>query len=148
MRSVEGEAVWADLEKQCRTMAAHLDEVARRAPAVAAEYRVRLQERISALLAGSGATVSEQDVLREAAVFAERCDVSEEIARLRGHLEQFLAVGRGETAAGRKLEFLGQEMLREANTIGSKANDGEIVRRIVEIKGAADRIKEQVQNVE
>jgi uncharacterized protein (TIGR00255 family) len=115
---------------------------------VAAEYRVRLQERISALLAGSGATVSEQDLLREAAVFAERCDVSEEIARLRGHLEQFLAVGRGETAAGRKLEFLGQEMLREANTIGSKANDGEIVRRIVEIKGAADRIKEQVQNVE
>lgn len=148
MRAVEGKAVWADLEKQCRATAAHLEVIAARAPTVVQEYRVRLQERVNSLLATSGVTVAGEDLLREVAVFAERCDISEEISRLRGHLEQFLQVGAAEEAAGRKLEFLGQEMLREANTIGSKANDVEIVRRIVEIKGAADRIKEQVQNVE
>jgi uncharacterized protein (TIGR00255 family) len=148
MRTVEGKALWADLEKQCRAIAVHLDAVAVRAPSVPAEYRNRLQDRVNALLANSGVTVAGQDLLREVAVFAERCDISEEISRLTGHIEQFLTTGRTEEAAGRKLEFLGQEMLREANTIGSKANDAEIVRHIVEIKGAADRIKEQVQNVE
>jgi len=82
------------------------------------------------------------------AIFAERCDVAEELTRLGGHVKQFREVLSGEEAGGRKLDFIAQEMLREANTIGSKSNDGEITRRVVEIKTAVDRIKEQVQNVE
>jgi uncharacterized protein (TIGR00255 family) len=157
MRRTEGQAVWADLERQCRIVSEQLEAVAARAPGVVADYALRLRERVNGLLAGSSLTLGQDDLIREVSIFAERCDISEEISRLRGHIEQFLATGRagsgpdaetGSEAAGRKLEFLGQEMLREANTIGSKANDSELLRRIVEIKGAVDRIKEQVQNVE
>jgi uncharacterized protein (TIGR00255 family) len=92
--------------------------------------------------------VSQQDLLREVAVFAERADISEEIQRLTTHLDSFEQSCRGGEHAGRKLDFITQEMLREANTIASKANDADIARQIVEIKGSIDRLKEQVQNVE
>jgi len=82
------------------------------------------------------------------AIFAERCDVNEEVSRLASHLDQFEELCRAPEEAGRKLEFLAQEMLRETNTIGSKASDAAIARHVVEIKAAIDRIKEQVQNVE
>jgi len=86
--------------------------------------------------------------LREVAVFAERADISEEIQRLTTHLDSFEQSCRTGEHAGRKLDFITQEMLREANTIASKANDADIARHIVEIKGSIDRLKEQVQNVE
>ncbi|MHC4910569.1 MAG: DUF1732 domain-containing protein, partial [Planctomycetota bacterium] len=97
-----------------------------------------------------GAAVREEDLLREVAVFAERSDISEEVSRLQGHLMQFMEIIDGDTSkpAGRTLDFLAQEMLREANTIGSKCLDVEVSRRIVEIKGSIDRLKEQAQNVE
>jgi uncharacterized protein (TIGR00255 family) len=82
------------------------------------------------------------------AVYAERSDISEEIQRLTSHLDAFEQACREGEHAGRKLDFITQEMLREANTIASKANDAEVARRVVEIKGAIDRLKEQVQNVE
>jgi uncharacterized protein (TIGR00255 family) len=85
---------------------------------------------------------------REVALFAERCDIAEEVSRLRSHLKQFNELCDSKEAAGRKLEFLAQELLREANTIGSKANDKGIARHVVEIKGLIDRLKEQVQNAE
>src|SRR5437762_9611267 len=92
--------------------------------------------------------LGEADLMKEIAVFAERADISEEIQRLTHHLDAFEQSCRSSEHAGRKLDFITQEMLREANTIASKANDAQIARHIVEIKGAIDRLKEQVQNVE
>ena len=92
--------------------------------------------------------LAESDLLREVAVYAERSDISEELSRLAAHLEQFEAALGSKEAAGRKLDFIAQEMLREANTIGSKAGDAQIARDIIDVKSAIDRIKEQVQNVE
>ena len=87
-------------------------------------------------------------MLKEVAVFAERADIAEELHRLRTHLDSFEEASRKGDKAGRKLDFITQEMLREANTIGSKANDADVAKRVVEIKGTIDRLKEQVQNVE
>jgi uncharacterized protein (TIGR00255 family) len=92
--------------------------------------------------------VDEADLIKEVAVFAERADICEEIQRLTHHLDAFEQSCRSSEHAGRKLDFITQEMLREANTIASKANDAQIARHIVEIKGEIDRLKEQVQNVE
>jgi uncharacterized protein (TIGR00255 family) len=113
-------------------------------------YQERLRQRMQALLAESGTAVQDEDLLREVAVFAERTDIAEEVARLEGHLAQFTEIIDSEDGepSGRTLDFLSQELLREANTIASKCLDVEISRRIVEIKGAIDRIKEQAQNVE
>jgi uncharacterized protein (TIGR00255 family) len=91
----------------------------------------------------------EADALaREVAIYAERCDVNEELSRLTSHLDQFASICDRGDQAGRTLEFVTQELLREANTIGSKSNDAAIARDVVEIKGRIDRLKEQVQNVE
>jgi uncharacterized protein (TIGR00255 family) len=112
------------------------------------EYRDRLKSRIEELIANSNVQLANEDLLREVSVYAERSDVSEELHRLASHLSQFREAIDSREPAGRKLDFIAQEMLREANTIGSKCLDVEVSRRIVEIKGAIDRIKEQVQNVE
>ena len=93
-------------------------------------------------------TIEPSDVVKEVGVFAERADISEEIVRLRSHLEQFISIMQAEESAGRKLEFLAQEMFREINTIGSKANDAEIARYVIDIKAAIERIREMIQNVE
>ncbi|MFP6768527.1 MAG: DUF1732 domain-containing protein, partial [Planctomycetaceae bacterium] len=115
---------------------------------VVSDYRDRLLARVSELLAASSATVSEENLIREVSVFADRCDINEELSRMRAHLDQFKSILDGESSEGRKLEFLGQEMFREVNTIGSKANNVEIAHRVVEIKSAIDRIRENLQNVE
>ncbi len=148
MRRDEGRALQADLLAQCDAIEAQLARIEPRTTQVVADYHQRLTARVNELVAAARLTVSEPDLLREVAVFAERSDINEEIARLRSHLEQFRRTTDGDEAPGRKLDFISQEMLREANTMGSKANDAEIARAIVEIKTAIDRIKEQVQNVE
>ena len=148
MREREGEAVKADLAANCDRASEALAAVVERAPKVVEDYHERLRTRVAELLATAGATLDADVLSREVAIFAERCDVAEEINRLGGHLEQFRLVMEDGPSAGRKLDFIAQEMLREANTIGSKANDSEITRAVVEIKTAVDRIKEQVQNVE
>ncbi|MCP3904006.1 MAG: YicC family protein [Planctomycetes bacterium] len=150
MRDREGEVLHVELHRHCRLIADHLEVVIECVPRIIEQYQQKLHQRMKTLLADTGAAVREEDLLREVAVFAERSDIAEEVARLQGHLEQFAQIIDSPTAepTGRTLDFIAQEMLREANTIGSKCLDVEVSRRIVEIKGGIDRIKEQVQNVE
>lgn len=150
MRRREGEALLGDLLAHTRRIAWHLEGVRSRAGGVVEQYYDRLVARVNELMAKAELEVSQHELLKEVAVFAERSDISEELHRLAHHVQQFEDSVNGEDGehVGRKLDFIAQEMLREANTIGSKANDAEIVGHIVEIKGAIDRLKEQVQNVE
>jgi uncharacterized protein (TIGR00255 family) len=131
-----------------KLIAANLKEIQTRAPFVIEDYHKRLSQRVNQLMAKAELKVNEVDLIKEVAVFAERADISEEIQRLTTHLDAFEQSCRTGEHAGRKLDFIAQEMLREANTIASKANDAQIAKYIVEIKGAIDRLKEQVQNVE
>lgn len=149
MRTREGADLERDLMEQHDLIAAYLERVAAHAPGVVREYEKRLRSRIEALLADAEMTVDQSDLVREIAVYAEKTDIAEEITRLRGHLRQFSdrINGNDGSPLGRTLEFLTQEMLREANTMASKSPSAEVSRLIVEIKGAIDRIKEQVLNV-
>jgi uncharacterized protein (TIGR00255 family) len=148
MRELEGRGVVEDLRASLARVRAHLDAIRPRARAMVAEYRRRLLARVQELLAGTTVQLGADDLLKEVAIYAERCDISEELSRLGSHVGQFdEMLGSGEPA-GRKLDFIAQEMLREANTIGSKSSDAEIARAVIEVKSAIDRIKEQVQNVE
>ena len=150
MRHREGQGLLDDLREHRRYIAERLDQICQRAPHVLEEYHQRLRGRVDEMLARANLKVDEVDLIREVAVYADRCDVAEEVQRLAAHLDQFDEIigGTEVQAAGRTLDFVAQEMLREANTIGSKSNDATISRIIVEVKGAIDRIKEQVQNVE
>lgn len=148
MRAEEGRAMAADLEANCRAISASLELIAARTPVVVDNYRTRLQERLKRALGELSITIEEADILKEVSLFADRSDISEEIVRLRSHLEQFATIMQSPESCGRKLEFLTQEMVRESNTIGSKANDVEIARHVIEIKTALERIREMIQNVE
>ena len=148
MRDREGRQLFNELMRHVQGIAANLKEIATRAPFVVEEYHRRLSQRVNQLLSKAELKVNEPDLIKEVAVFAERADIAEEIQRLTSHLGAFEQSCREGEHAGRKLDFISQEMLREANTIASKANDAQIARHIVEIKGAIDRLKEQVQNVE
>jgi len=148
MRRREGEALFADLMKHVNLISSNLREIQARAPFVIDDYHRRLSQRVNQLTAKAELQVSQAELIKEVAVFAERADISEEIHRLTTHLDAFEQSCRQGEHAGRKLDFIAQEMLREANTIASKANDAQIARHIVEIKGEIDRLKEQVQNVE
>lgn len=148
MRVDEGRAMEADLHANLQTISRELDAIVARAPVVIEAYRTRLAERLNKLLADFGVTISAADVVREVGLFAERSDIAEETVRLRSHLEQFASIMQREEACGRKLEFVTQEMFRETNTMGSKANDAEISRHVIEIKAAIERMREMIQNVE
>jgi uncharacterized protein (TIGR00255 family) len=148
MRQREGKSLQADLMSHVRCIAENLATVKSRAPFVIQDYHKRLSQRVNQLLSTAELKVNENDLIKEVAVFAERADIAEEIQRLTSHLDAFEHACGDSDHSGRKLDFISQEMLREANTIASKANDSAIATRIVEIKGAIDRLKEQVQNVE
>jgi uncharacterized protein (TIGR00255 family) len=150
MRETEGRALRDDLLAQRDLIADRLAQIAARAPAVVAEYEARLQSRIQTMLQAADLRVEPVELIREIAVYAERTDIAEEVNRLGGHIEQFsqLLNADADKPVGRTLDFLSQEMLREANTIASKSPNSDISRAIVEVKGAIDRIKEQIQNVE
>ncbi|CAN5515646.1 YicC family protein [soil metagenome] len=148
MREREGRSLFDELMKHTKVIETSLAEIQKRAPFVIEDYHKRLSLRVNQLLQKAELQVNQGDLLKEVAVFAERADVAEEIQRLTSHLGAFEAACQKDDHAGRKLDFITQEMLREANTIASKANDASIARHIVEIKGAIDRLKEQVQNVE
>jgi uncharacterized protein (TIGR00255 family) len=150
MREREGRVLVADLDDQKNYIAERLAVIAKLAPAVVAEYQARLKARIETMLREADATVEPGDLIREIAVYAERTDIAEEIKRLGAHLDQFesLISTKDGRPIGRTLDFLAQEMLREANTIASKSPDAAISRSTVEIKGAIDRIKEQAANIE
>lgn len=148
MRTAEGESMRIDLLKNCELIDTYLQNVEVQAPKVAQQYQARLVEKLNQMLNESGAEFEPRDVIKEVGVFADRSDVSEEIVRLRTHIEQFRKVVQGSESQGRRLDFLTQEMFRETNTIGSKANDAAIAQNVVEIKTAIERIREMVQNIE
>ena len=148
MREEEGRSLHADLEGRLRGIAAALDVVEDRAPARLTTERDRLRRSVRELAGDAG--VDEERLAREIAMMADRWDISEEIVRLRSHLDHFRGMLEEDSAepVGKRLAFLVQEMHREANTIGSKANDAEIEHRVVDIKNEIERLREQVENVE
>ena len=146
MRAKEGEALFVDFIERLGVCRRHLEAIAARAPAVAPAYRAQLHKRLRE--AGLELDVEDERVLREIALFADRCDISEEITRFRSHLEQLGALLRSDEEIGRKADFILQEMGREANTIGSKANDLSISKAVIELKNELERIREQMANVE
>jgi uncharacterized protein (TIGR00255 family) len=148
MRAVEGKVLHDDLKKQCADIQQNLQKIQARCDVVLKQYAKKLKQRVDELLAQARLKLDEETLAREVAVFADRSDISEEIARLDSHLQQFVQCCQADGQAGRRLDFISQEMLREANTIASKASDTEIIRCVVDIKCRIDRIKEQVQNVE
>jgi uncharacterized protein (TIGR00255 family) len=148
MRRDEGLALKNDLDATRAAIGAKLAVIAERAPRVVEEYQERLRSRVAVLLKGAELDLESEALMREVAIFAERCDISEELSRLGSHLDQFAELCGSAEPVGRTLDFLTQELLREANTIASKSNDAVIARQIVEIKGLIDRLREQVQNVE
>jgi uncharacterized protein (TIGR00255 family) len=147
MRKSEGENIWADLSAKIRQIGELAREIETRAPAVVAEYRQKLKERIVAIMP-TGIEIDEQRLLMEVAAFADRADISEELVRLQSHIDQFNSLARQDTNVGRRLDFLIQEMFREITTVGSKARDAQTAHVVVEMKGLLEKLREQVQNVE
>lgn len=146
MRAREGEALLVDFIQRVESLHRQIEVIAARAPEVPAQHRAQLLRRLRE--AGLELDPADERVLRELALFADRCDVSEELTRLRSHLAQFAELLRAEGEIGRKAEFLLQELGREVNTIGSKANDLAIARAVIELKNELERIREQMANVE
>ena len=148
MRAVEGEKLAADILKRAAIMENTKNAIAERAPKIEVEYKERLHTRINELLDGS-VEISEERLALEAAVFADKSNITEELVRLGSHIDQLRSfINSEEEAVGKKIDFLVQEMNREANTIGSKANDMEITSRMLELKAEIEKIREQVQNIE
>tara|TARA_R110002111_G_scaffold18931_2_gene46245 strand:- start:75674 stop:76546 length:873 start_codon:yes stop_codon:yes gene_type:complete len=147
-RQKEGESAQADLLASNQKICEQLEVVKLKAPRVVTSYRDRLHQRLSDLLQDQEVEFDPDSLIREVSMFADRCDINEEITRLHCHLEQFDTIIKGNASQGKKLEFLVQEMFREINTIGSKANDVEISHAVIEMKLAVEKIRENVQNVE
>lgn len=150
MRAVEGENLKTDLAERVRGLASYRETIAERAPSVPRAYRERLLARLEELMDDD--QISEyydgQRVAAEIAVFTDKADITEEIVRLESHLNQFLEILDQKGSIGKKLDFLTQEILREVSTIGSKANDLEITKAVVEMKNRIEQIREQIQNLE
>lgn len=148
MREIEGAKLAEDLISKGENIKSILDKIAERSPLVVKEYTAKLKVRIAELIEGN-AQIPEDRILTEAAIFADKCAIDEEITRLNSHLIQLKKIlTSGNDAEGKKLDFLVQEMNREANTIGSKANDITITNYMLEIKSEIEKIREQVQNIE
>lgn len=146
MKRAEGESLKKDLQDRLEQIAGQFQSIKLQLPARVEAYQTRLREKLRTLLEGA-----EVDPLRfhqEVAFLAERIDTTEEIVRAESHLSQFAGLLQGKESVGRKLDFLLQELNREANTISSKANDAEMSQRVVEIKSELEKIREQVQNIE
>jgi uncharacterized protein (TIGR00255 family) len=146
MREIEGEALKRSLLERGDAVGAVIESIAARAPEIPKEYKAKLTDRIRDLLEQQA--VDENRIAMEVALFADRCSIDEELVRLRSHFEQMKQILGMDQPIGRKLDFLVQEMNREINTIGSKANDLEITRLVVDVKSEIEKIREQVQNIE
>lgn len=146
MREREGGRIQADLENRIEYMKTLAAKITERSPQTLKEYKERLYEKIKEIL--DGEDVDESRILTEVAVFADKISVDEEIVRLGSHFEEFCNIVNSEEPAGRKLDFLIQEMNREVNTTGSKANDIEIAKTVVTLKGEIEKLREQIQNIE
>ncbi|MBE6945017.1 MAG: YicC family protein [Ruminococcaceae bacterium] len=146
MRQTEGEAMVRDLRSRAKTIAEMVSIVEEQSPQTVSDYRARLEAKMAEVLAGT--TIDESRILQEAAIFADKVAVDEETVRLRSHLDQMETMLASGGAIGRKLDFLLQEMNREANTIGSKCTDIRLARVVVDIKAELEKIREQTQNIE
>jgi uncharacterized protein (TIGR00255 family) len=147
MREREGKSLEKDLVSRMKEMKQAVQRIAKRAPEVQVRYREQLQQRIKS--AGLDMPqVEDERLIKEVVYFADRSDITEELTRLQSHFGQFDASLKSKEPVGRTLDFLSQEMNREVNTIGSKANDAEIAREVVTIKAELERFREQVQNIE
>ncbi|MFJ5963446.1 YicC/YloC family endoribonuclease [Bacillus sp. NPDC093026] len=145
MRDKEGKTLQKDCELRLSELEAFTEEIEVFAPDVVNQYKERLSQRIKEWTQDA---IDESRLVTEVAIFADRCDITEEITRLRSHFQQFQQILTQGGAAGRKLDFLVQELNREVNTIGSKANHHHLTKLVVEMKSAIEKIKEQVQNIE
>jgi len=145
MRKIEGQATLVDIQGRLLLVNEAINRIAARSPLVPAEWQQKLADRLQRL---SDERVDAQRIAQELALFADRCDISEELARFQSHLQQFADVLEQDEPVGRQLDFLLQELNRETNTIGSKSNDAELTRNVVSIKAELEKIREQVQNVE
>ena len=146
MRRAEGERLRQDIAGRLDTIEALVAEIERRSPETVAEYRARLQKKLSEILQSK--SIDEQRILTEAAVFADKAAVDEETVRLRSHISQLRGMLDAGSPIGRKMDFLVQEFNREANTIGSKCSDSAIAKTVIELKSEIEKIREQVQNIE
>lgn len=146
MREREGERLRADVLSRLDTILENVEYVEKRSPETVKEYNEKLLSRLRELLADTH--IDEQRILTEAAIFADKIAVAEETVRLRSHISQFRSLLDSDEAVGKKMDFLVQELNREANTIGSKAQDVEIARRVVAVKAEIEKIREQIQNIE
>jgi len=146
MRATEGQALLTDFLARLEKLKAAAETIAQRAPLVTAVYREQLQQRLRQ--AGLELDINDERVLKEVALFADRCDVTEEITRLRSHYDQLKALLCAKGEIGRKTEFILQEIGREIHTIGSKANDLAISQQVIEFKNELERVREQIANVE
>ena len=146
MRVREGKRLRTDVLSRADSILENVAYIESRSPETVHEYNEKLRTRMQAVL--DGAQVDEQRILLEAAIYADKVAVAEETVRLRSHIDQLREFFSAEEAVGRKLDFLVQEINREANTIGSKAQDVEIARRVIDIKAEVEKIREQIQNIE
>jgi len=146
MRQAEGQKLAEDLLKRREIIGAYVADISQRAPQVVSSYQEKLRGRIQELLGET--QIDENKLANEVAFFADRASITEELVRLDSHLQQMAEIIGCEDAVGRKLDFLGQEMNREINTIGSKANDLAISRQVLEVKSELEKVREQVQNLE
>jgi len=146
VRAEEGERLCTDILYRAKLIADMVNFVEERSPDTVEEYRAKIAQRMSEILGDTD--IAEQRILSEAAVFADKVSVTEEIVRLRSHLKQLDNMVNGNVPSGRKLDFLIQEINRESNTIGSKASDYPITKTVVDIKAEIEKIREQIQNIE
>ena len=146
MRAKEGEMLRRDFEEKVSHISAFVDEVERLAPATVEEHKNRMRERITEML--GDVAFDEARLMNEAAFFADKVAVDEEIARLRSHIAHFIDIASSAGAVGKKLDFIVQEMNRETNTIGSKCSDSKIAQCVIDAKCEIEKVREQVQNVE
>lgn len=148
MREAEGEKMKADILGRAEVILATVDEIDERSPQTVKEYEERLLDRINRTLQDYNINIDEQRVLTEVAVFADKVAVTEETVRLRSHFAQLSKIMESQTPIGREIDFIIQEMNREANTIGSKVQDAEIAHKVVKIKSEIEKMREQIQNIE
>ena len=147
MRRAEGDALVRDMRAGCGEIGRGIGAIRERVPAVLQEHRTRLADRVAKLLEGSAGSLSDADLAREVALIADRSDIAEELVRLESHVAQFDRL-LDEESPGRSLDFLAQELAREANTIASKSVDVAIAHMVVELKSRVERLREQLQNIE
>ena len=146
MREIEGEKIKEDLEKRISLISKKIDKINSISTGLVNEYIVKLEKRINELLKPN--VVDEARLAQEIVIYSDKCSIEEEVTRMKSHISQFLSLIEKDNSNGKRIDFLIQEMNRETNTIGSKANNLEIINYVVEIKTELENIREQIQNIE